>query len=116
MQVINKLAEYGKAQGANKKKVFIPYRNSKLTRVLQVRDASPAWISGTSDCRWSSSQESLGGNSLTVMIATFSPAASNFNESLTTLRFACPSIVVSGHDGVKRVLLPGTQTVRKRSR
>ncbi len=34
--VINKLAEYGKAQGASKKKVFIPYRNSKLTRVLQV--------------------------------------------------------------------------------
>ena len=66
-QVINKLAEYGKASAANKKKVFIPYRNSKLTRVLQ---------------------ESLGGNSLTVMIATLSPAASNFNETLTTLRYA----------------------------
>ncbi len=36
--VINKLAEYGKAQGAGKKKVFIPYRNSKLTRVLQVQN------------------------------------------------------------------------------
>jgi hypothetical protein len=63
--VINKLAEYGKATGANKKKIFIPYRNSKLTRVLQ---------------------ESLGGNSLTCMIATCSPAASNFNETPTTLR------------------------------
>ncbi len=67
LQVINKLAEMGKAVGQAKKKVFIPYRNSKLTRVLQ---------------------ESLGGNSLTCMLATLSPASSNFAESLTTLRYA----------------------------
>ncbi|KAF1320212.1 Kinesin protein, partial [Globisporangium splendens] len=48
------------------KKVFIPYRNSKLTRVLQ---------------------ESLGGNSLCSMLATLSPANTNFPETLSTLRY-----------------------------
>ena len=62
--VINKLAEKGKHP---RKNVFIPYRNSKLTRVLQ---------------------NSLGGNSLTCMLATLSPAASNHDETMTTLRYA----------------------------
>lgn len=60
--VINALVEC-----ANGKKVFIPYRNSKLTRVLQ---------------------ESLGGNSLCTMLATLSPAACNYEETLSTLRYA----------------------------
>merc|ERR1719201_13230 len=60
--VINALVE-----SASGKKVFIPYRNSKLTRVLQ---------------------ESLGGNSLCTMLATLSPAACNFEETLSTLRYA----------------------------
>ena len=46
---------------------FINYRNSKLTRILQ-------------DC--------LGGNSNTYMIACVSPAESNFEESLSTLKYA----------------------------
>ncbi len=33
-------------------------------------------------------KESLGGNSKTAMIATLSPAASNMEESLSTLRYA----------------------------
>ena len=45
----------------------VPYRNSKLTRLLQ---------------------DSLGGNSHTVMIACCSPADSNFEETLNTLRYA----------------------------
>lgn len=45
----------------------VPYRNSKLTRLLQ---------------------DSLGGNSHTVMIACVSPADSNFEETLNTLRYA----------------------------
>eukprot|EP00037_Helgoeca_nana_P003139 m.38301 g.38301 ORF g.38301 m.38301 type:complete len:693 (+) comp13369_c0_seq2:75-2153(+) len=45
----------------------IPYRDSTLTFLLK---------------------ESLGGNSKTVMIATVSPAAENFDESLSTLRYA----------------------------
>ena len=45
----------------------VPYRNSKLTRLLQ---------------------ESLGGNSLTVMIATVAPTTTNYLESMSTLQFA----------------------------
>jgi len=61
--VINALVEAGKG----KKGVFIPYRNSKLTRVLQ---------------------ESLGGNSITAMLAAMSPAACNFDETMSTLKYA----------------------------
>jgi Kinesin motor domain len=45
----------------------VPYRDSKLTRMLQ---------------------DSLGGNSRTVMIACVSPADVNLDESLNTLRYA----------------------------
>lgn len=45
----------------------IPYRDSKLTRLLQ---------------------DSLGGNSKTIMIANIGPSAYNYNETLTTLRYA----------------------------
>lgn len=45
----------------------IPYRDSKLTRLLQ---------------------DSLGGNSKTIMIANIGPASSNYEETLTTLRYA----------------------------
>ncbi|NXX86487.1 KIF4 protein, partial [Urocolius indicus] len=51
----------------NKKGGFIPYRDSKLTRLLQ---------------------DSLGGNSHTLMIACVSPADSNLEETLNTLRYA----------------------------
>lgn len=45
----------------------IPYRDSKLTRLLQ---------------------DSLGGNTKTIMIAAVSPANYNFDETLSTLRYA----------------------------
>jgi len=45
----------------------IPYRDSKLTRILQ---------------------DSLGGNTKTVMCANAGPADYNYDESLTTLRYA----------------------------
>ena len=45
----------------------VPYRNSKLTRILQ---------------------DSLGGNSRTSMIACVSPAEFNFDETLNTLKYA----------------------------
>jgi hypothetical protein len=60
--VINKLAENN--QG---KKIHIPYRDSKLTRLLS---------------------QALGGNSLTTIICTVSPAALNYYQTLSTLRFA----------------------------
>jgi len=34
------------------------------------------------------SQDNLGGNSKTVMIATLSPSADNYEETLSTLRYA----------------------------
>ena len=49
------------------KSTHIPYRDSKLTRLLQ---------------------DSLGGNAKTVMVATIGPASYNYDESLTTLRYA----------------------------
>ncbi|XP_063071378.1 kinesin-like protein KIF17 [Engraulis encrasicolus] len=45
----------------------VPYRDSKLTRLLQ---------------------DSLGGNTRTLMVACLSPAADNYEESLSTLRYA----------------------------
>lgn len=45
----------------------VPYRDSKLTRLLQ---------------------DSLGGNAKTVMMATVGPSHKNFDESLATLRYA----------------------------
>merc|ERR1712168_1594023 len=45
----------------------IPYRDSKLTRLLE---------------------DSLGGNAKTVMVANIGPASYNFDETLTTLRYA----------------------------
>ena len=48
-------------------KVHVPYRDSKLTRILQ---------------------DSLGGNSKTLMICCVSPAGVNYHESLNALRYA----------------------------
>lgn len=45
----------------------VPYRDSKLTRLLQ---------------------DSLGGNAATALIATIGPAAVNYGETLSTLLFA----------------------------
>jgi kinesin family protein 3/17 len=49
------------------KSQHIPYRDSKLTRLLQ---------------------DSLGGNTKTVMVANIGPADWNFDETLSTLRYA----------------------------
>lgn len=49
------------------KSQHVPYRDSKLTRLLQ---------------------DSLGGNTKTIMIAAISPADYNYDETLGTLRYA----------------------------
>jgi kinesin family protein 18/19 len=51
----------------NKKNSFVPYRDSKLTRLLK---------------------DSLGGNISTIMIACISPNFSTFDETLNTLKYA----------------------------
>ncbi|XP_077472145.1 kinesin-like protein KIF1A isoform X5 [Stigmatopora argus] len=71
-KVISALAEQDSAPNKNnkkKKKVesFIPYRDSVLTWLLR---------------------ENLGGNSRTAMVAALSPADINYDETLSTLRYA----------------------------
>lgn len=41
-----------------------------------------------SDKLFFSGQDNLGGNSKTVMVATVSPSADNYEETLSTLRYA----------------------------
>ncbi|VDK30155.1 unnamed protein product [Gongylonema pulchrum] len=66
--VISKLAEETQiSRKKNKGKSVIPYRDSVLTWLLR---------------------ENLGGNSKTAMIAALSPADINFDETLSTLRYA----------------------------
>ncbi|KAG5213549.1 hypothetical protein JEQ12_009335 [Ovis aries] len=62
--VISALADQGAGKSKNK---FVPYRDSVLTWLLK---------------------DSLGGNSKTAMVATVSPAADNYDETLSTLRYA----------------------------
>ena len=45
-------------------------------------------MSVTSHVTYPPTQDNLGGNSKTVMVATISPAADNFEETLSTLRYA----------------------------
>ncbi len=63
-QCISILADktIGKQKGT-----VVPYRDSALTRILQ---------------------NALGGNSKTIMICALSPATINFEETLSTLRYA----------------------------
>ena len=49
------------------KKPYIPYRDSKLTRLLK---------------------DSLGGNARTVMIANVSPSINTFDDTYNTLKYA----------------------------
>eukprot|EP00889_Picochlorum_renovo_P006261 jgi/Picre1/33291/NNA_008615.t1 len=70
--VINALSE---------NKQHVPYRDSKLTRMLQ---------------------DSLGGNSRTLMIACVSPADVNLEESLNTLRYASRARAIKNKPVVNR--------------
>lgn len=58
---INILSDKGKAGS------FVPYRDSKLTRLLK---------------------DSLGGNTKTIMIACISPSFSAFEETINSLKYA----------------------------
>lgn len=63
----NCIQSLSEANEKNIKNPFIPYRNSKLTRLLK---------------------DSLGGNCRTVMISNVSPAISAFEETYNTLVYA----------------------------
>ena len=96
--VINTLAD--KALG-KKKDVLPPYRDSALTRILQ---------------------NALGGNSKTVMICALSPASINYEETLSTLRYADRAkkiqnkavINESEHDKVVRLLKEENDDLKKK--
>ena len=95
--VINCLAD--KALGI-RKNMLPPYRDSALTRILQ---------------------NALGGNSKTIMICAISPASVNYEESLSTLRYADRAkkiqnkaiINESEHDKMIRLLKEENNNLKK---
>ncbi|KAL1302431.1 hypothetical protein AAFC00_002824 [Neodothiora populina] len=77
-RVIAALADLssGKIVGKKKNASMVPYRDSVLTWLLK---------------------DSLGGNSMTAMIAAISPADINFDETLSTLRYADSAKRIKNH-------------------
>lgn len=67
LSTLGRVIEILAKQSQSKTELFVPYRDSKLTMLLQ---------------------DALGGNSKTIMICAVSPAANNYDESLSTLRYA----------------------------
>ncbi|KAI9782430.1 MAG: Kinesin heavy chain [Peltula sp. TS41687] len=68
------------------KSTHIPYRDSKLTRILQ---------------------ESLGGNSRTTLIINCSPSSYNDHETLSTLRFGVRAKAIKNKPKINAELSPG---------
>jgi kinesin family protein 1 len=75
-RVIAALAEASSGKGKKKGASQVPYRDSVLTWLLK---------------------DSLGGNSMTAMIAAISPADINFDETLSTLRYADSAKRIKNH-------------------
>lgn len=73
-RVIAALADL--SSGKKKNASLVPYRDSVLTWLLK---------------------DSLGGNSMTAMIAAISPADINFDETLSTLRYADSAKRIKNH-------------------
>jgi len=67
MRVNGQKQEQQSSEGEPSTSSFIPYRDSKLTRLLQ---------------------DSLGGNARTLMIANIGPASYNYDETINTLNYA----------------------------
>ena len=96
---ISVLAEKSTGQG-KAGSLVVPYRESKLTRILQ---------------------NALGGNSKTSMIAALSPASVNYEETLSTLRYANQvkaikneaKINESAHDKLIRELKEENERLKK---
>ena len=83
--VIGKLSEKGSSS------THIPYRDSKLTRILQ---------------------PSLGGNAKTGIICTVTPAVFHLDESLSTLRFASKCTNVTNKPQVNEIVSDATMLQR----
>ena len=74
-------------QGTNMSSVHIPYRDSKLTKLLM---------------------DSLGGNALALMIACCSPSSQHVEETLSTLSYATRAKNIRNKPMVAVSLLPST--------
>ncbi|KAK9461443.1 uncharacterized protein V1516DRAFT_675972 [Lipomyces oligophaga] len=74
-RVIRALADISSGR-KQQREMVVPYRDSALTWLLK---------------------DSLGGNSMTAMIATISPADINFDETLSTLRYADSAKRIKNH-------------------
>lgn len=66
------------------KKAHIPYRDSKLTRLLK---------------------DSLGGNCRTVMIANVSPSSKSYDDTLNTLKYANRAKEIKSSVSIKAIVL-----------
>lgn len=101
---------------------FVPYRDSTLTWLLKVGASCWAYFSAMYFRDYSIRltvrhthsfkvfilsfglfQDNLGGNAKTVMVATISPAPDNFEESLSTLRYADRAKRIVNHAVVNEV-------------
>ncbi|CCI50822.1 unnamed protein product [Albugo candida] len=70
--------------------IHVPYRDSKLTRLLQ---------------------DSLGGNSKTLMIACMSPAHVNYDDISSTLRYAARARNIKNHAVANCEINPSNEIV-----
>lgn len=75
-----------KALTEGKGNQHVPYRESKLTRILQ---------------------ESLGGNARTTLIITCSPHPINLQETISTLRFGISAKKITNKAKINRELTVG---------
>ena len=78
---ISALADQAKRGGGGASTAHIPYRDSKLTRLLK---------------------DSLGGECRTLMIANVSPASDQFDETLNTLKYADRAKRIRTKDATQR--------------
>eukprot|EP00462_Mataza_sp_D1_P015940 CAMPEP_0175149498 /NCGR_PEP_ID=MMETSP0087-20121206/17284_1 /TAXON_ID=136419 /ORGANISM="Unknown Unknown, Strain D1" /LENGTH=512 /DNA_ID=CAMNT_0016435211 /DNA_START=34 /DNA_END=1569 /DNA_ORIENTATION=- len=86
-QSLSTLANVISALSQAEKRTHIPYRDSKLTRLLK---------------------DSIGGNSKTLMIACVSPTQHNLKESVSTLRYASSAKKVWNRPTVNRDIIDAT--------
>lgn len=71
--------------------MYIPYRDSKLTRILQ---------------------SSLGGNARTAILCAITPASDYIEESISTLKFASRAKVVATKPRVNEII-PDREVIRR---
>lgn len=70
----------------------VPYRDSKLTRLLK---------------------DSLGGNTITIMLACVSQYYASYDETLNTLKYAQRAKLIKSHVESNKVHSPHQQEIRE---